>query len=168
MPGSKVNEWLQILASLGVLVGLLLVAYEIRESNRVATSEAVRGIEDCFSDISKLELETNVIDLFVKSVEEPDLLSAAEKLKLNGYLGTVMGCYQRWLNMYQLGVARWDGLDELRDSVDFYFSSAFGRAWFAESRHWYYPEMGEVVESELATLPVRTQPPDIASSISEQ
>ncbi len=84
MQKSKINEWLQISASLGVLAGLLLVAYEIREFNRVATSESVREIEDCFNDVYMSEYETNISELIVKSVEEPGQLSAAEKLKLNG------------------------------------------------------------------------------------
>ncbi len=34
MQGFRVNDWLQIFASLGIFAGLLLVAYEINESNR--------------------------------------------------------------------------------------------------------------------------------------
>ena len=103
MRESKINTWLQILASLGVLIGLLLVAYEIRESNRVATSESVRGIEDCFNLISVTELETDIIELYVASIEKPGELTAVDKIKLNSYLNTVTGCFQRWLNMHQLG-----------------------------------------------------------------
>jgi len=44
MQNSKVNEWLQIIASLGVILSLLIVAYEIRESNRIATAEAIRSV----------------------------------------------------------------------------------------------------------------------------
>lgn len=168
MHESKINAWLQILASMGVLIGLMLVAYEIRESNRVATSESVRGIEDCFNLVSVAELETDIIEIYVASIEEPGELTVIEKIKLNTYLNTVSGCFQRWLNMHQLGVARYDGLDTLRDTVDIYFSSAFGRAWFAENKTWMYPNMAEVIESELATIPVRTKAPEIASSMSEQ
>ena len=167
MVESKINEWLQILASLGVLIGLLLVAYEIRESNRVATSESVRGIEDCFNQLSIAELETDIIELYVESIEKPGELTAVDKIKLNSYLNTVSGCFQRWLNMHQLGVARYDGLDTLRDTVDIYFSSAFGRAWFAENKFWMYPNMAEVIESELARIPVRTEAPQIAGSMSD-
>lgn len=31
---SRINEWLQIAAALGVIAGLVLVAYQIRETNR--------------------------------------------------------------------------------------------------------------------------------------
>jgi hypothetical protein len=161
MKNLRISSWGQVFASLGVFVGLLMVAYEIRESNRVATSEAVRGIEDCFLAVGISEYETDIAELAVKSVEEPEQLSSAERLKLNGWLVSTMTCYQRWLNMYQLGVARYDPLDDLRGRVDFYLGSEFGRAWFAENKSLWYPEMVEAIEAELVITPVRTGPPAI-------
>ena len=168
MRGTRINEWLQVLASVGVLVGLLLVAYEIRESNRVATSESVRGIEDCFIIVSVSEYETNISELIVKSVEKPGQLLASEKLRLNAYLSTVIGCYNRWQNMHRLGVSGWDGLDDLRGVAHLYFGSAFGRAWFEENKSWIKPDMVKVIETELATTPVRTELPDVATPIPQQ
>jgi len=160
---SKINEWLQILASLGVLAGLLLVAYEIRDSNRLATSESVQALDSCFVNISRSEYETNIAEAIVKSFEDPTQLSAAEKLQLNGWLTASISCYVDWQNMYQLGVARYDGIEDLRPWVAIYMSSQFGRAWFDENKFWMYPDMASAIESELAAIPIQTKPPGIAS-----
>lgn len=159
---SRLNDWLQILASLGVILGLLLVAYELRESNRFATSEAVKGIEDCFNDAAISEIETDIAELIVKSVQEPENLSSAEELKLNGWLNLSLNCYSRWLNMYQLGVARYDPIPALQEVTDYYFGSAFGRAWFEANKDGWYDEISEAIEAELDRIPVRTEPPEIA------
>ena len=43
MKFSAINEYLQTFATLGAIVGLLTVAYEIQQSNRVAVSENAAG-----------------------------------------------------------------------------------------------------------------------------
>lgn len=41
---SRVNEKLQFFAAVGVLAGLILVAYEIRQNNDLAEADAVRAM----------------------------------------------------------------------------------------------------------------------------
>ncbi len=40
---SKLNEWLQVMASAGVIIGLFFVAYEVHQSNLYAQAEATRS-----------------------------------------------------------------------------------------------------------------------------
>ena len=41
---SKLNNGLQFFASVGVLAGLILVAYEIRQNNELAEADAVHAM----------------------------------------------------------------------------------------------------------------------------
>ena len=43
MDSAKVNSWLALLANLGVVVGLALLIYEVRESQKLAETEATVG-----------------------------------------------------------------------------------------------------------------------------
>jgi hypothetical protein len=157
---SKISDWLQIVASVGVLAGLVFVAFQIRESNRIATSEGATSISDQFTLLWISEYETDIHDLFVKSIENPSDLSTAEIRKLSSWYWSNYSIYQRWLNNYELGTARYTGLDELAASVNSYFGHKFGRAWFAQNRKYMDPRIAEVIANELDASPEWTTPPD--------
>jgi hypothetical protein len=153
MQDSKISEWLQIIASLGVLAGLLLVAYEIRESNRVAISEGSRAVSEIFSELSRSEYETDIYDLLAKSIENPGELSLADTMKLNSYFSTIIQTFGLWEGAYELGTARQDALENLKQNTNFYFGSKFGRAWFDVNRSWIRPEIADVIATELNATP---------------
>jgi len=153
MQDSKIGEWLQIIASLGVFVGLLLVAYEIRETNRVALSEGSRAVSEAFGELTRSEYETDIYDLLVKSNENPEELSFADMMKLNSYFTAIVGAHNQWEGAYDLGTSRQDALEGLKGSVNFYFGSKFGRAWFNENKDWISPEIANVISIELEASP---------------
>ena len=103
MNTERLNEWLQIAASAGVIVGLLLVAYEVRQSNVYASAEAVRSSITGWQDISVSEYETDIATLYVKAFEDPHNLSKAELFKLNAWLTAIVNQYERHLAMHDLG-----------------------------------------------------------------
>ena len=44
MKANEINDWLQVAASVGVVIGLVLVALEVRENSRVATEQAITAM----------------------------------------------------------------------------------------------------------------------------
>ncbi len=71
---SQISDWIQIVASLGVLVGLLLVVVEIRESSRVATSESVGAMNQAWMDYYLVGAESRITGILKKSYEDPNNL----------------------------------------------------------------------------------------------
>ena len=158
---SKVSDWLQIVAAFGVLAGLLFVAFEIRESNRIAISEGASSISDQFTLLWISEYETDIHDLFAKSIETPSDLSTAEIRKIDSWYWTYYTIYRRWLTNYELGTARYTGLDDLAEEVIPLFGHRFGRAWFDANRGLMDSRIAEVIANELEASPVWTKPPDV-------
>ena len=136
-----------------VLVGLLLVAYEVREANRVALSEGSRAVSEVFNEIARSEYETGIFDLLARSIENPEDLSLAETMKLSSYFTTIIQTHYLWEGSYELGTSRQSAVESLKGSATFYFGSKFGRAWFDENRSWIDPEIAEVIETELDASP---------------
>ena len=66
---SKLNDWIQITAAAGVVVGLFLVAYEIGDSNRIgieqANAENLTRIGEVYAVFSSVDGS----DLFVRALE---------------------------------------------------------------------------------------------------
>lgn len=90
---SRVNEKLQFFAAVGVLAGLILVAYEIRQNNDLAEADAVRAMLAGWQQIAVSEYATDISNLYIKSLEEPENLTPAEIGKMSAWLTAVMNQY---------------------------------------------------------------------------
>ena len=90
---SRISDWLQIAASLGVIVGLLLVVVEIRESNKYATSESIGALNDAWMDYYLVGAESVVTGILQKSYEDPHNLSTEDIMRLIHWYDSVINLY---------------------------------------------------------------------------
>ena len=169
MNSSKINEYLQILASIAVLVGLLLVAYEVRQINHLAEAETVRELVLSWSDISLASLEKDVSTLRLKSWENPDELTEEEILQLNEWMSLVI--YQLMaegsMERRGLGFDTDETFDEyLAKNFHSFFGYRFGRAWYLANRYWIPPQLTAVMDRELESLD-GLSPADLVENIRE-
>ena len=148
MQTSKLNDWLQIAASTGVIIGLLVVAYEVRQSNLYAAAEAQRSNFAGWEEISISEYETDIGPLYVKSHEDPNSLTTAEMFKLHSWLTATMNQYDRALAMSDLGLSE-DEIYDLTRWSKFYFGSPFAKAWLEENATWIDPRNVAAVQRGL-------------------
>jgi hypothetical protein len=89
MDSGKLNDWVQIAATIGVIVGLILVAYEIRVSNRLGFEQANAERMDKWSSLSEVALSSDVTELHIRAMEG-DELSRVELLKLHHFESIVL------------------------------------------------------------------------------
>jgi len=154
------NDGLQFFAAVGVLAGLILVAYEIRQNNDLAEANAVHAMLVGWQQIAMSEYETDIANLYIKSITEPENLTPAEMGKMSAWLTVVMNQYMLTFAMYGYGLGYSSGgvdynpEDEFKKSFDYYFGSRFGRAWYLENRDWIDLQIVEIVDREMETRPV--------------
>jgi len=159
MQTSKINEWLQLIASIGVLAGLLLVAYEIRHNSNLAEAESVRAMLEGWNTILISEYETDISALRVKSISDPENLNADEIYKLNAWLSVVATQIELNFEMhnrslgYHEGEITDDPVFEAKDNFNYYLNNQFGRAWYAENRNWIGPQTKEVWDRAMQESP---------------
>lgn len=162
MQTSRTSDWLQIAGTVGVIVGLVMVALEVRQANKFAEAEAIRGMYDGWEAFSMSGYETDIMDVYVKSFENPEELSTAEILKMDVWLTAAMTQYQRQASMHTLGRDPVDPIDDLVKNFDYYFGSRFARAWYAQARKWIGPALGEPIDREMESRPIQSSPSFIA------
>ena len=91
MDSAKVNSWLALLANLGVVVGLALLIYEVRESQKLAETEATVGRLNQMQ-VARLEFAMNefLIPIKVKAkTEGVQSLSSVELVRLQEWESSV-------------------------------------------------------------------------------
>ena len=154
-----INEYLQTLATLGAIVGLLAVAYEIQQSNRVALSESAADNWSQWVSTSAALLESDIAEIRAKAMTSPEELTLAEKIDLDLYL-------ENWINLYShnIGSALFLGLaseaavieltEEISNIAPAIFGSSWSRACLVENKDWIYPNIFEAIERGLEGVPI--------------
>jgi len=128
MNASKLNDWLQTTAAAGVILGLILVAYEIRVSNRIGLDQANSESLSRYLEAIALASTAEAADLFIRA-HEGDVLSRQEMLRLDEMLNAYIGSmYYDW-TLSQSGTLSFEqGFAEFyTPAIQWYLSSELGR-----------------------------------------
>lgn len=133
MDSAKINDWLQIAATVGVLAGIFFVAQELRQNNELAKAQSVREIYMEWQEIFRFEYENDVKSLIYKSHEQSKPLTDSEIRMLSSYFDMLMGVINAQASMeIRFGLA-YSVIDDAVAYADDYFSTPIGRAWFYEN-----------------------------------
>jgi hypothetical protein len=156
----RISDGLQIAGFIGVIAGLLLVAYEVRQANNIAKAESIRSMYDGFDTLAISGYSTDIYELYVKAQENPDDLSAAESMRVVDWLTASLQQFDKQLVMERLGLMPFDAINSLLTQFDFYFGNQFSRDWYSNNaRNWLEPELVEAIDSEMAVRPILREPP---------
>jgi len=158
---SKLSDWLQIAGFTGVIAGLFMVAFEVRQANHIAKAEAVRSMYEGFDTALVSGISTDIYELYVRAWTNPDDLSIAESMKLADWLTLSLQQYDKQLSMQKLGLMPFDAINSLMTGFDFYFGNQFSRDWYGGAKNWMEPELREAIDRELKVRPLLPEPPSI-------
>ena len=131
---NEINEYVQTGAAVVAIVGILLLGYELRQSNMLATQQATSESWASWQNWYGSILESGVSEAVAKSFNSPELLTNAEKDQLYTY-------YIGWMSLYEADFDVFSYTSdvvverEYEDAVvvlSGLFSSPYGRAWFYE------------------------------------
>ena len=96
----KLNQWLTLIANVGVVVGIVFLAFEIRHnSNELATQLAMNGHLIRTSDIGRSAMDENLAHALVK-LRGDEQLTLTEKQRLWSYFSVR---FVSWELNYSLG-----------------------------------------------------------------
>ena len=155
MKFSELNDYLQLAATVGVVVSLGLVVYEVRENNAIAYQQAISGNWQNWTNLSSAQLQSDVADVIAKSMTTPDDLTVAETLKLNFWLNAHMTAWEQ-----DLATAKLTGRDvepyviDLTHEAQWYFGNRITRTWYYENRYWLSPEYVQAIDRTLEKSPI--------------
>jgi hypothetical protein len=106
MKYSEKGDRLQLAASIGVIIGLILVIYEIRENNRIAENQAAIDMNILYGEWTTVMTDKDMAELFVKSLENPDALTRVDLLRLHYAYSTAWQAFVTQHFLWQSGGLR--------------------------------------------------------------
>jgi hypothetical protein len=156
MKSSDLNSYIQTAAALFGIFGLFLLGYEVRQTNLLATQQAVSSNWENWIGMSESRIESGISKTIAKAMTNHDELTLAEKIDLDEYLQTFIYVYS-----HDYFVLRWTSrelaneiLEELSDEAEQVFSGRFSRAWFEVNKSWIDPAVAEAIERGIRDTPI--------------
>ena len=94
---ANVADIADLLAAVGVIVSLIYVGYQLKETRKAGRAATAQARTDLGVQLISARWTTDIADLLVASVDDPGSLSKAENVKLKGFFTAhVRHC----MNMY--------------------------------------------------------------------
>ena len=153
MKFDKLNQWLQVTANIGIVLGLLLVGVQLKQNSdllkmQLLYEESQRAIE--------LEVQVvgeNAADAWAKSLTDARNLTLAEQRVMEAILWSFVEQLRASHMLAELGLLddeEWRA--RLDSDAGFYLGNPYGRAWwqnFSVDSTTLAPELVEAVNARL-------------------
>ena len=105
MKTDRVARWVTIAANFGVLIGLIFVGMELRESRTASSIQAADAIADGFLQLNLITVQdSTAARVWVVGLEEPNVLSDVEAIQFSMHLRALFNQFQRVHRLYQSGL----------------------------------------------------------------
>ena len=135
---SEINEYVQTVAALFAIAGIVFVGIQVRQSNRFAESDFIAAFYDAQIELQSVAIDAGVYAAVAKSMKAPTELTLAELLELDTHYDNQLLLMEKILESGSvLGVVNDEAKDiqlgNFRDAAKWLFPGEFGRTWVENS-----------------------------------
>ena len=149
----------EFIASIGVLITLIFLAFQMRQNtNALKLNTAGSVTEELQQVFSLLASTPELAEIFVTAAREPTL-QGAERVRFNTFIHNLVRVYENAFLQWRAGVidpAHWEGM--ARMMIDVTSMAAFQTYW-QDRKHWVSDDFQEYMESEVVSAPPKTGAP---------
>ncbi len=128
----KLGQWLQVSANIGILAGLILVGLQINQNTELMRLSFYSTEEDGYLTMGATMSGETLAAAWAKAIEEPESLTTAEMVQLEGYLQNVWVQIGRRDYLYEEGLYEVSAESNIVWAAERIFGNTFARAWWLE------------------------------------
>ena len=155
MNSEKVNSWLTLGANLGVLVGIIFLAAEIRQSSDLARLQFAEDRQTTWQQGELVVFGDSIATVWEKSVLDPESLSLAETRMLDAYLAFQLTNATRVLNLERGGLLATGATEQyLQNNLEFFFDTHFAKAWWEIEGKTWEPEFVKLADPKIREIAI--------------
>jgi len=152
MDRKLLNDRLQLIASLGVVIGLFVLIIEIRQNSEIARDNTYVALIENWQTLAVAEFQSDISTVFEKSMESPETMTNAELFRLGSWIQSYIQIWQLQLQMDQ--GAAYDVNTEISGEFYYLFGNHASPAWYTANRYWMPIELTTVIDEHISNNPV--------------
>lgn len=134
------GQWVSGATNIAVLLGVLLVAYELRQNAELARLAMVQDRISALQQAEAAFFDLDLSHVWVKSFKEPESMTSAEIRSMDAYMAIHMNQMRRVFTQEQSGLLeKGETLRLMQADFPFLFGSRFGKAWWQEEGQYWSP-----------------------------
>jgi len=137
----KPTSWLRIVANVGLLAGMALVAYEINQNSQLARMALVNEGNVASNQFWANLMGETPADVIAMAVECPEAMTYSDFFAMDAYLFTGINFLYRNFKLAQEGIfTEQDWQEGVEGYSAWYLGNPFGRAWWDEEGRYFFAE----------------------------
>lgn len=150
----RIHSWLTLLANLGVVLGLTVVIFEVRQDASLTRLSIETAKNDLLANIEFSLADPAQTAAWVKSYRTPEMMTEAELRRIESHFLAIL---LQWDYLFQMESRGLVSVEEVKTHVSNaarpYFGSRFAKAWFEqEMEHWQGTPMLEIAGPIIADV----------------
>lgn len=102
---SHLNEWLSLIANMGVLVGIVFLIVELQQTNRIAQVSAEYELRNNFSSLNELHMANEEYSDFVVRTFYPDTMADGDEFRARQAINRLLNIWLAAAFSYENGIA---------------------------------------------------------------
>ena len=147
---SKLVNWLQVFANIGIVLGLVLVGVQIKQSSDLARIELLYEESHRFVEFETMVVGENGAAVWAKSLEQPENLTLEEVRIMEALLWSFIEQLRGTYRLAELGlIEEQDWRNRVENEVTFYLSDPYSRAWW---KNYAGPDKNNIPKELLAVI----------------
>jgi hypothetical protein len=150
MDSEKLNSWFGIISNVGVLVGLVFLAIEVRHASDMGQAQmADAGVAGHNELNLAIASDPQVARMFIVGLYEPDKLSDTEAVQFASYLRASVNQHLRLRRMHQLGFDSAEDQEFERRQMADILSTPGGKVFLDSNREVFPPYLLDELQPYL-------------------
>ena len=149
MNTEKIHQWLGVVANLGVLGGLLLLAVEINQNTQITKAQVINDYYLADMELELAMMGDDPAKSWVKAIFDPDNLTKEDAAVVDRYFNYGVVQIQRLHRMNELGLAD-DDWTERVTYLSWHLGNETGRRWWAKYQADSTDELVRAIDDALA------------------
>lgn len=133
MTKANLSQWVTAVTNIAVLLGVLLLVFELRQNAELARLEMVQGRIEAFQQTEAGFFTPELSQVWVKSFKDPESLTLAEMRMMDAYLAIHMAQMMRNIDLEKAGLLKEGStIALLEGDARWLFGSPFGKAYWEQ------------------------------------
>jgi len=150
MDTDKVNRGLTLAANIGVLGGLILVAFQIHQNTEITKAQIANDYYLADMQLELAMMGDNPASSWTKAIYTPNDLTNEDAAVVDRYFNYGLVQIQRLQKMHELGLAD-DDWENRIGYLGWHLGNEVGRRWWAYSKEGFPDEFVQTVDEVLAS-----------------